>query len=126
MAHRRWYTNGVTPWVVGILTPADEYLAGLLSAVQEVWPKADSIGIVRAASGAFPRDVASGVEKAARDLGFRMVLSRKFDPDGAEFSQVVRDACETAPDVLVVVGRFQNDLVLADLLAEAAPKVGAL
>ena len=135
-AHRKllWNQGGASPlvyeqgnpWVVGILTPADEYLAGLLPAVREVSPKAITIGVVRAASGAFPRDVASGVERAADAFGFRVALSRQFDPEAREFGGVVQAICEAAPDVLVVVGRFQNDLVLAELLAKAAPNVGAV
>ena len=119
------YQQG-NPWVVGILTPADEYLAGLLPAVREVCPQASTVGIVRAATGVFPRDVASSVENAAPGLGFRVVLSRKFDPDVKEFGEVVRTICEAAPEVLVVVGRFQDDLALAELLAETAPDIGAV
>ena len=119
------YQQG-NPWVVGILTPADEYLAGLLPAVREVCPQSGTVGIVRAATGAFPRDVASGVEMSAIGLGFQLALSNQFDPGGAEFGEVVRAVCEAAPDVLVVVGRFQNDLALAEMLAEAAPNVGAV
>ena len=119
------YQRG-NPWVVGTLTPADEYLAGLLPAVREACPEADTVAIVRAATGAFPRDVAAGVERAASTLGFRTVLSLQFDPNAEEFGETVRAVCRVAPDVLVVAGRFQNDLKLAELLAESAPAVGAV
>ena len=119
------YQQG-NPWVVGILTPADEYLAGLFPAVREVCPSASTVAIARAATGAFPRDVAAGVERAADALGFRNVLSLRFDADSDDFIETVARACRAAPDVLVVAGRFQNDLVIAELLAEAAPQIGAV
>ena len=114
------------PWVVGILTPADEYLAGLLPAVREFGPEASTVGIVRAATGAFPRDVASGVECSAAACGFRNVLSLKFEAAADDFRDVVEAIGEATPDVLVIAGRFQNDLRIAELLAETARRVGAV
>ena len=119
------YQRG-NPWVVGILTPADEYLAGLLPAVREVCPGAATVAIVRAGTGAFPREVAAGVERVADALGFRVLLSLRFDADADDFGETVEQAIRVAPEVLVVAGRFQNDLRIAELLAEAAPSVGAV
>ena len=119
------YRQG-NPWVVGTLTPADEYLAGLLPAVREVRPEAATVAIARAETGAFPRDVAAGVEAASAALGFRVVLSLRFDAEADEFSGVVDAVRQSAPDVLVVAGRFQNDLNLAELLAESGPPIGVV
>ena len=119
------YQRG-NPFVVGILTPADQYLSGLLPAVHEICPDASTVGIVRAATGAFPRDVASGVEVSAVVLGFRIVLSLEFDAAADDFRDVVEAVGKTAPDVLVVAGRFQNDLRIAELLAGGFPPVGAV
>ena len=124
-ASPRVYERG-NPWVVGVLTPADQYLGDLLSAVREVCPRATTVGVLRAETGAFPRDVASGVERAAFKLGFRVVLSLQFDGNDNDFSEVVQMACEVAPDVLVVAGRFQDDLRIAELLAGVAPAVGTV
>ena len=114
------------PWVVGILTPADEYLAGLLPAVREVQPEAETVAILRASTGSFPRDVAAGVEQAATALGFRVVLSLQFAPETEDFGAVTQAISRAAPDVLIAAGRFQNDLNLAERLAESAPALGAV
>ena len=119
------YQRG-NPWVVGTLTPADEYLAGLLPAVREVSPAASTVAIARAATGAFPRDVAAGVERTASSSGFHLVLSLTFDAGTDDFAEIVRAISQVAPDVLVVVGRFQNDLNLAELLAKGAPGLEAV
>ena len=112
------YRRG-NPWVIGTLTPADEYLAGLLPATREARPEAATVAIVRASTGAFPRDVAAGVERSAAALGFRVALSLQFDAEAEDFSEIVEAVCGVTPDVLVVVGRFQNDLNLAELLVSA-------
>ena len=112
------------PWVVGVLTPADEYLAGLLPAVREVCPGASTVGIVRSATGAFPRVVASGVERSANDLGFRVVLSRQFEPGLLDFAEIMHEVCRVELDALVAVGRFQDDLAFAESLAAASPAIG--
>ena len=129
-----WNQGGATPlvhqrgnpWVVGILTPADEYLAGLLPAVREVCPGAATLGVLQAATGTFPRDVASGVERSATELGFHQVLSLEFDSDADDLSYMAQAVREVLPDVLVVAGRFQNDLRIAELLAESAPALGTV
>lgn len=121
------YRRG-NPWVVGLLTPADEYLAGLLPAVRQAAPAASTLAILRAATGAFPAEVCRGAERAAAALGFRCVLRREFDarnPEAANLAAAVRQA---APDVLVAVGRLENDLLLARRLMEtgARPPFAAL
>ena len=119
------YQRG-NPWVVGVLTPADEYLAGLLPAVREACPEASTLAIVRATTGAFPRDVVSGVEGAAAGLGFRIVSSLEFDSAGRDYARPLGEICRASPDVLVVVGRFQNDLELAEMLVENSPSIGVV
>ena len=41
-------------WVVGILTPASQYLTGLLPLIRDADPEAASVGILRAADRRFP------------------------------------------------------------------------
>ena len=113
-------------WVVGILTPASEYLSGLAPLVREAAPEASTLAILRSASGAFPRAVSSGVERGAVAQGFRIVLRQEYDPATADFSQVLEAVEQAHPDVLVAVGRIQNDLRLAQLLARRRPSIGAV
>jgi branched-chain amino acid transport system substrate-binding protein len=113
-------------WVVGILTPASEYLSGLAPLVREAAPDASTLAILRSASGAFPRAVSSGVERGAVALGFRTVLRQEYDPATADFPQVLEAVERARPDVLVAVGRIQDDLRLAQLLARRRPPIGAV
>lgn len=121
------YRRG-NPWVVGLLTPADEYLTGLLPAVRQVSPAAETLAILRAATGAFPAEVCRGVEQAAAALGFRCVLRREFDAQNPEAANLAAAVRQATPDVLVAVGRLENDLLLARRLMEtgARPPFAAL
>ena len=112
-------------WVVGILTPASEYLSGLLTMVRETDPHAATLAIVRSASGEFPRAVTSGVERAAKELGFRVVLLREYEPSQIDFDEIVGLVQRARPQVLVAVGRIDNDLALARELANRSPAIGA-
>ena len=105
-------------WVVGVLTPASEYLAGLLPLVRRADPEASTLAILRASSGEFPRAVSSGVERQAAPLGFRVKLLKEYDPSISDFNSILDEVDRVRPDVLVGVGRIQNDLLLAEYLVK--------
>ena len=115
-------------WLAGILTPASEYLAGLLPLVRQADPQAVSVAILRASRGAFPRVVSSAVEQQAAALGFRLDCCREYDPATTDLSGLLDEIAEHQPDVLLGVGRIRNDLLLARQLVESRvrPKAVAI
>ena len=97
---------------------ATEYLAGLALSGAAIDPKACRLAIIRAATGAFPQAVSDGMEKQALATGFELVMKRDFDPAITDFTDIL-DAVEQArPDLLLGVGRIQNDLLLARQITE--------
>ena len=113
-------------WLVGVLTPASEYLAGLLPLVRQADPGAATIGLVRAYPGAFPRAVSSAVHRQATSLGFRATYIREYPPILNDFSNVLEEVKGVAPEVLVVVGRVSNDLQFAQQLVKRPLSLGAV
>jgi branched-chain amino acid transport system substrate-binding protein len=105
-------------WVVGILTPASLYLEEWLPAVRVADSNADSLAILRASTGAFPKAVTSGVENQASQLGFKIKLVREFDASIDDFSALLDEVEQAGPDLLLGVGRIQNDLLLASQSAQ--------
>ena len=103
--------------IIGILTPASRYLAGLLPLVREADSGARTAGILRATPGAFPKAVSSGVEQSAAEWRFNVDFVWEFDAARTDFSELAATAASHRPDVLVVVGRIANDLAIAKLLA---------
>ena len=116
-ASDRIYAQGHR-WVVGILTPASRYLTGVLDLVREMDPKARTVAILRAARGSFPPAVASGVESHATENGFEIVLARQYPSDTSDFSPFLREIEDARPDIILGVGRIQEDLELASQLVE--------
>ena len=122
-ASDRIYQQGYR-WVVGILTPASEYLSGLPQLVLESRPEARSLAIVRAATGSFPKMVSDVVVGRAADLGFRTVLIEEHDPAIGDFSSTIDRLQDARPDLLLAVGRIENDLLLARQLVQRRPYFG--
>jgi len=114
------------PWVVGILSPASEYLAGLPLLVRQSDSKACRLAIIRAATGAFPRAVSDGMEKQALAMGFELVIKREFDPAITDFADILSAVEQARPDLLLGVGRIQNDLLLARQIVQRGRSFGAV
>ena len=100
-------------WTVGILTPASRYLLGVIDLVRERDPLARKVAVLRSNRGSFPLAVASGVESYALEKGFRVVLNRQYPPGTADFSPLLRELEQSRPDIIIGVGRIQDDLTLA-------------
>jgi branched-chain amino acid transport system substrate-binding protein len=113
-------------WVVGTLTPASEYLAGLLPLVRQADPAAKTLGIVRACPGEFPREVSQPLAWTYKALGFRLSLVREYPPSTIDFRNILEEVRGIRPDVLVAVGRIRNDLELARCLARRRPSLRAV
>ena len=104
-------------WVVGVLTPASQYLTGLLPLIRDADSKATSVGLLRAGTGAFTRVITQEVHRQADLLGFQVSYLREHPASLDDFSGIVEEIRETGPDVLVAVGRIRNDLDFARALA---------
>src|SRR5438105_9141854 len=102
------------PQVINVLSPSTVYFAGGLQAVRATDPSAATVSLLHTSTG-FGRDVATGAEKAATDLGFE-VQAVPFPPDHAV------DVARTLPsaDVLLVVGNFADELAVAPMLLARA------
>jgi len=105
-------------WVVGVLTPASQYLADWLPLVRATDPNAQYVAILRASTGVFPKAVTSEVESQADQLGFEIRLLREFEPSIDDFTALLDEVERARPDLLLGVGRIQNDLRLAGQLVE--------
>ena len=112
-------------WVVGILTPAEEYLTGLFEMVRRSAHDTGPLGLVRATPGAFPREVGAGVLRSAQASGVPVVLDRQYPAATSDFSGLIREIQDAGAEVLVAVGRVQDDLALAWQLAQSDLRLAA-
>ena len=105
-------------WVVGILTPASQYLTGLLPLIREADPEATTVGLLRADPGTFPQMITTEVQRQADLLGFEVAYIRQYPPSVADFSNILEEIRKIGPQVLVAVGRISNDLKFAQQLVQ--------
>ena len=105
-------------WTVSILTPASTYLHGVIGLVTETDPEAHRLAILYSVRGSFPKTVASGVKAYALEKGFQVVYSASYRPPLDDFSPWLDEMAEKEPDVVIGVGRIQDDLALARQIAE--------
>ena len=103
--------------VIGVLTPADRYLDGVLPLVRQVNPDASKAVILRIDTGAFARIAARTVESAAAEMGFTIDLDLRYRPSQFQFREIARHVGELGPDVVVAVGRIRHDIAAARALA---------
>lgn len=109
-------------YVIGILTPADRYLAGLPALARAANPDARTLAIARVDAGVFARQVCAGAETAAQSLGFDTILRREYPVGQTDFAGIAAEIAAAAPDVLAAVGRIRHDLALAQALAVLRPR----
>ena len=121
--HVLWNQGGATEAiyqpgnrVVGILSGAREYLSALPSILKQADSYANTFGIVRCSTGAFPRQVSEGLEVEALTLGFTKVAHLEFPPEQTDFRDLAQQILEAQPDLLLVVGRIRHDIALAKAL----------
>ncbi len=110
-------------WIVGILTSASEYLTGLLPLVRQTDPKASKVAIIRA-PGQFPRAVCSGIQRADGESGCDVSLWEYRRPV-TTFNELLDRVEALQPDILLGVGRIQDDLLLAGELTGRRLELGA-
>ena len=105
-------------WVVGMLTPASRYFHGVIDAVVDAYPNLRRVAIMHGTTGAFPRDVAAGAAQRCREHGVEAVQSIAYPPDTDDFTTLLQTLKSDPPDVLLGVGRIEDDLQLAAQLAD--------
>ena len=116
------YTSG-SKWVVGILTPSGMYFHGVLELVRQRYPRAGKVAIVHSTAGAFPRDVASGAVQHSQTLGFDTVCVRSYSTGTTDFGRILSRIKRDRPDVVLEVGRIEDDIRFAQQLVESGLSV---
>ena len=105
-------------WVVGILTPASRYFHGVIDAVLDADPTLQRVAVLHGTTGAFPRDVAEGAVEHCRERGIPEARSIAYTPDTDDFTPLLQSLQAAAPEMLLGVGRIEDDLRLAAQLAD--------
>jgi branched-chain amino acid transport system substrate-binding protein len=106
------YTRGFA-WVVGILSPPTTYFHSLLDYARHTMPLRRSVAIVHSTAGAFPRDVAAGAARYCRQHDLTPLHTYPYPAGTVDFAPILTALQRVAPDVLLSVGRIEDDLRFA-------------
>ena len=118
------YSKGYE-WVVGILTPASRYLEGVIDIAREADPSASRLAVIASQRGSFPREVVRGAVDYAGSKGFEVCFDVRYTPPFSELALDFQGLQESTPDVVIGVGRIQDDLALAGMLSRSGLECGA-
>jgi len=113
--------------LVSAITPASVYSRGIIALVREKDPAARRIASFSAFDSGFSRSVARGVDRYGAEHGFE-VKRFEFRTGREDFSELLPSAMDYEPDVIIGMGRANDDLLLAGKIIEtgAKPRAAAL
>jgi branched-chain amino acid transport system substrate-binding protein len=114
-------------WVVGICSPASRYFASVLDFVSVVSPGPRTVALFSATTG-FAQEVASGARASAARHGFRLIRDESYRSLTRDFRPMLAGLGAEPPEVVLGVGRIEDDLRFARALRRSGlrPKVAAL
>ena len=113
-------------WVVGILTPASKYLGGLIDLVKETDPGSRRVALLYSGRGSFAESVASGIVSYAGQQGFLVTFQVRYQPPVEDFAPLLREIQESESDIIIGVGRIQEDLLLARQIVQGGVRAKAI
>jgi ABC-type branched-subunit amino acid transport system substrate-binding protein len=113
--------------VVSLPSPASDYFRELPALARRRDARARRLAVLHARAGGFAAAVAAGAVEAARAAGFDAIHALGFDSPLVAPAPLLAEALALEPDLLVGVGRFEDDVALARACPAAArPRALAL
>lgn len=101
--------------VINTITPASNYSHGIIDAVKKADPEFKKIAMFSAENSGFSTHVAKGAKEYGESLGLN-VGEYKFISGTRDFSSYIDDLLAYEPDLILGVGRAEDDLALAEQL----------
>jgi branched-chain amino acid transport system substrate-binding protein len=104
-------------YVVSTITPASRYSIGIIDMVRGLDKEAKRISIFQAEDSGFSASVVEGAKRYSEERGFQ-VIGFKYPSDTKDFSFLLKRVKENNPDIILGMGRADDDLILARQIIE--------
>ncbi len=104
-------------YMVSAITPASEYFSGVINMVRKIDSEAKKITIARAEDSGFSENVATGAKLHGEKNGFK-VTELKYMSGTKDFFSLLTQIKENSPDIILGVGRADDDLLLAKQIVQ--------
>ena len=111
-------------WAVGVLTPASAYFHGVIEYAISQHPDVLRVAIVHSTAGEFPRDVASGATRYLERVGLPLVATERYKAGTEDFGGTLMNLQRAIPDLVLVVGRIEDDIRFAEQYVNCGVDVG--
>ena len=111
-------------WVVGILSPASQYLCAILELLRTLDPDAKRVALFSAKTG-FATDMASGALAWIQREGFTLTSHQLYRSGLDDFSPLLTPLKDDPPDWFLSVGRVEDDIRLGRQLCDLRPRLKA-
>ncbi|MHB8630504.1 MAG: amino acid ABC transporter substrate-binding protein [Candidatus Limnocylindria bacterium] len=98
-------------YTFGVLSPAKNYLRGILDMAATLSPRPVTIAMLSADDN-FSVEVAKGVEDYASTKGFKVVFSQKYPSGASDLSSLVAQAKSANPDILLNSGHLSEAIAM--------------
>ena len=108
----RRFTN-----VINAITPASHYSHGIIDCLREADPDVEKIATFSASNSGFSTRVANSAREYAEKLGFE-VREYKFISGTSDFATDIEDLVSYSPDLILGMGRAEDDIALAKFLVK--------
>ncbi len=104
-------------YIISAITPASAYLIGIIDMVRKIDRESKKLAIFQAEDSGFSINVAEGAKRYSKEKGFQ-VIEFKYPSGSNDFSPLLRQLKEINPDVVLGVGRADDDLLLVNHIIE--------
>jgi branched-chain amino acid transport system substrate-binding protein len=113
-------------WSVHLPTPASGYFTGLFACLLNHGAEVGRVAIVRRQRGTFAAQVTSGARQQAERHGFAVLPTFLYPDDPGRLPDLVEALAAATPTVMLVVGRYDDDVALIRALAPTSLAINAI
>ena len=110
--------------MIGILSPDTSYFHGVIDFAASQNHSLRRVAIVHSTAGAFPRGVASGAESYCKERGIDSVTRYTYGAGTEDFSSILGQIEKKPPDLILGVGRIEDDIRFAQQCVSQGAQVG--
>jgi branched-chain amino acid transport system substrate-binding protein len=113
-------------YIFAVLSPAYEYLQGVLIMAESLKPRPVTVAITNA-NDIFSVEVAGAAADFAKAHGFRVIYNNKYSINITDFSPIITQVKAADPDIFLNAGRLEESLLATKGFKEQnfSPKLAA-
>lgn len=97
-------------FVFSVISPAKDYLRGVIDVVLQHDPKASTVAML-GADEPFSHEVIAGAADYAQQRGMKVVFQQFYPPNAADMSAPLADIKQLKPDVVLLSGHLQDSIL---------------